>query len=699
MITDQHRNIWLQGINAESKLVSDDSLVNPRPFITPHMLRPTETIIHVHHTIDLLCIYTSLKCLFIFRVLQRDILADLNTDLPLNQNLRNIDFGLEPFEGVTDIAFMGSTVMFHCDYGHCIFNHDMVLVGNTNEKYHVPYGIVCEPVVRDHALRCYRVVLAIDSTVFYHQNFVHAYSDHNHTVFSAPGCDLDALSVVQFCDDGTPPSLLPEKSVSSEIDGLQPVQEVLWPALLASPLLTLAQATQSQIYVNAHNPTFVVMIEGMAYHNQGPTKPLKPWSKFCGYARIVNEGNPDQRLIFVKDKRVRNLQPSIEAAVPVSEIKGTDGTGILVVDNDLPDLCTPGLDVTYINAKYLEWWRICKMGIIAYSSELKAILFFTTRSVYKSSLITVLSETTTGDDQTLVVLKIETPEHVIDAWTGESMVCCKVSGNRYYKIEITEVDDIVLISCWELVLDLCNSITYPFLISHHHALKPSHQLPICIDSNDDLLVALSTSTVIFPYPNRPELVYDLAQEDMTLIIIEQAMSLFAKTYLIQHGMGFILNASALCNIGPDLDFSTEVIHRLGSLVHMAVILGSRLPFSPSLSVLVGLKGREPTLTELEYFVAKYFTEIPEQIRDMRDMHLDLENGDSYRDCLMDILQYDPDYSSIDSALGRLIAQGIVDYTMIPNLDCMNLLTIDLYFTRASTDPDAHTRTADCSLIL
>ena len=635
VLTDTDRNIWLQGIS-RSKL-EPDLAVSPRPFVTPFKLKTYETISKVHHHIDLLCIYTNLERLFIFRVLE----ACIPIDTELDTSLSNIDYS-KPFNHVTDVVFMGPTVMFHGKYGHCIFNHDLV----SRDDISTNHGLVYESVVRKQTLLCYRVILDHYLEVQYDRNYVHAYSDLDHCVLSAPVCDSDSLSVVQFRDGGT-----------------------------------LAKAAQSQIYVNAHTPTFVVMIDGVPYHDQGSTKPLKSWSKICGYAQTVNEGTPDQRLIFVKDQRVRNLRPSIEAAVPVCEIIGTDGTGILVVDNDLPDLCTAGLDATYINAKYLEWWRVIKTGILAYSKDLM-ILLFTTQELREHSLLTAVSNTTTEDGQTIYVYQVVIHESIIEVQLGESMAVVKVSSNRYYKIEIA--DDGV--ACWEVILDPIDSIIDPFLISHQHVLQSSSQLPGCIES-DDLLIALSTCTLIFPYPYIPEIIYDPEQEDLTRDPIKKAMSLFAETYLIQHGRGSLLNILAHSSIDSDLGLRSDIISRFGQLIHMAVVLGLSLPFGPQLSILVALIDRHPTIAELEYFVAKYFPETFEQIRDLRYQPGDLKSWDytSYREALQVILQYDPDYFSTENMISRFIAQGIMDYTAIPNLARMNLPTLDLYFTGAGLD--------------
>ena len=662
VITDTNGYIWLNGINAESQLTSMNPTINPRSFKTPLKLEPSEAIIEAHRFTDLLSIYTSSKRLIILRVLKQYQLADPDPEIPQNQDLRNIDFALKPFEDVTDVAFMYNTVLFHCSYGHCIFNHKLVSVNKEKQRYSVDHGIVYEPVLRDETLVCYRVVLPSSYPVMqYHRNFVHGVLESNHIILSASPYDHFSLNVSQFKDDGT-----------------------------------LANSTNAQLYVNAISPVTAI-IDGITYYSRGPTEPLKP-CKYCGQGHIMNKDTYDQCISFVKNGYLRDFEPPLLLTVNQDEIVGHDKCSHIMISNDTSRMCEVEERIMYLNVKYFEWWKKQQYGIVAFRKERNELLFFTTFKFEPSPFMVAIDSLKTPGNCTFTIYKIMTPQPIIAAWAGDLAIVAQTRDYKYYRIELTN-----RAPCWELVLSSdCSPVdsslvTYPYILD-----DPQSQIYITSEHDCFIVLAnlLENNTTDnkcpqeprkgYPFPSSFSVTHDSVQgPDATQLFIKKAMTRFAELCLRSHGLGSKLDCDSIKSLTPCGTLCEDIIDRLGQAIHLSVIAsGSYLSLSSGLpfSVLVLLKRGKPSIADFEYFVRKYFPGIAELIFALKNnlTMLNICGYSSYRECLQDLLQYDPNSNSEENTISEIMARAILKYASIPNLDVMNLPALDFYFTGPCT---------------
>ena len=358
----------------------------------------------------------------------------------------------------------------------------------------------------------------------------------------------------------------------------------------------------------------------------------------------------------------------------IVSIRGMGSASIVVVDTNSPQTHAVSGAVLLINTHNRSYFKTVKLKGILVKDGNRVLIYSPTK--YDPSL-THFS----------LVEKIPTtkPTYYLYEWLNLPPIDCIYSNKRWFVFESRDrlysslIDNKMPQPITEIILTPDSGCTVQLNLIDRKSTKGSNMTDVFIETCADRFERLVSLAEMFGRTTRLSIFYTRRANGVSYgggvrrVFIQDALSVFASKYLIQHGSVSEFNLRALSDV-PVLK-----LFNMGRALHLALYLtrtclSVRLP----ISVCAALLKRELTISELEYFVEKEQPEIYGLVSQYRDDPEGISECGyaSYDLCLRQLIHYDTDTDFIS----KVLADGIVSYAPIPNLESMNAPTLDYYLS-------------------
>lgn len=671
LIRDFDHTLWVQGLNYQSQLTSDGSTIDHRPVKTCVTLDPDEVYVETWNDADLFTILTSKKRLFVAEVLDLEPTADYDLT-------PNIVFRPEPFTNVDVVSYLGQTIIFEVRKSIFVFNHKMV---RNVKPVHIDGDITLHPIMFNGIVMCHKLKFP-DSydqpDPIYLVNYVHIVygkseivetrratyrkvSPKNIVLLPAASPETNILDVIRFDHH-------PAYEHAKKRQGYYNNH---------SPLTGSLRSCSDEWLRQPHtDPRFLMMLGRTACGYDSKKKALVKID-VRGEPKILNNNMRNhQCLVFIDGNTVyntdRSIRLKIDPALPVSSMSVIVGSDFVVgrFKGTANAFMVAGETICFSRDE-TEWCRPMRIGILVFRAKK---LYLLSKTEHTSSLLELMKHIQTPSGKQFYAYRVG--HHLpIDSVLGssDSMLTAQTHGGELLRFEFSVQNPI---ACWFIKL---GPRTSPVMLDTviYQAVGGVPTGPSITMQQDQSNLDLLLETIPFlPHPIILRVESEDASGDgVARLFLESALREFESRYLIIHGNHVTFNSTAITTEGADRE---DLMGKFGLVLHMSmVMLRTHLPIRLPLSILSYIKGRAPTIAELEYFVSVSNPEIIDSIKACKDDPIALENTgyETYRECLETLIHFGLDENVSDIAL---MAQAFLSYTSIPNLNCMNIPTLDIY---------------------
>ena len=698
VLVDDQNWVWVQGLNTKMRLgvrtpsaasLKDQTQEDMETLVrTSIHLGRGEAILQIHTCPDQLFIHTSWEYLYISRIMKPSIVGSddwiideqgvyvgvesqdqptldpySNPEVDYNwleasgwneNNLVSVQFASEPgFEVLTNIkaiTFAGPSILFKRDREHCIFNWRLLI----RDAVTVSTGLALTPILHQGSLVYYELHFPfVLDAIKYHTDFLYASSDSIHHVFSAP-------------DRNTPLAWRYFRDTDFRVDQI-----------------CLGDSQTA--------PLFAVRREHEALEYNQFTRTLYPLDEPGIQTQVLNRGAADlvQLAFLMEDESL----VSYEGLVLCSDsqfaycIVGIAGDRkIMVIKDDNRDPFELVNDRLYISIMGIDGYRALPQGVLTYD-ETEGVRYYTSCQDITAPTGLVL-ETQINGHTSYTVYKFAYDQPIINVQVTDTQMVIQTANVCYryrFNPDGSVTCDLITLTAISNVTDrdddkASNKLDIDHALQYPGTSYTSKTVDVIIQTDEDVLTKMCWLTTQAPYPDRLEIMAysgnDTAGGDgVRRDVAERAVTQFASLYLTSHCTVSGLNTEAFGSV-PD-----SIIISLGSVLHMCIVmLESYLPIHIPISVLEAVMGRDLTILEYEYVAKRESPEAFETMYTHRDDpdYMAACGYDSYLECLQAFVFYDP--SERAQHISQTIAKGILSYTSITNLPCLNLPTLNYYFS-------------------
>lgn len=556
---------------------------------------------------------------------------------------------VEALEGVDAVMFTHESVFFQRGLFHYIYNWKL----KASFALEDICGIKLRPTQHLGVLTYYQIGLPFVPTLIqYCRNYIYMHASDMHYVLSASAISNKAMIALRFF----------------KMDSLTP--DCIYIDHSSSGLYVLREGLLYQ-YLNISGELELKSDLGM--------KALKrDWGAGTMFTCVSKKGH----LVEYPSRAHCKENDLVPSLVSISNNNTNSGAGFLLVDSPLPERYLPRPDIMCINLRGVLNHRPITNGILIYDDNCTVYLCTTsTRSA--PSFMCKISDYRAGGSRYTVYALTNLPGPIDEIHTSHSQVLFRV-GNKAYVCVLSEG-----------MPGLCTEVRgeSPFRVAEVEAFlisrpnrSSSSSISIQIETCADRLERLASVTEMFGSSVSLSITYIRESrrisygEGVKRVFIQDAMAQFASTYLVQHSACSEFNLTAFESI------TAHQLHLYGRVLHFAMAsVKSSLPLRLPIALLVALKGSEPTIEELEYFVQKETPEAFERMREYRFNPQTLTDCGytSYRECLQACVFYDSQTPAINNrvrSICKRIADGFTAHLPIQNIELMNLPTVDCYLS-------------------
>lgn len=591
-------------------------------------------------------------------------LGDGHSDIEFYSNARNfysVHFAstpgfIEPIEGVDEVTCVAGTVFFRI--ADRLYVHNWKLTAGSAMWQNL--GMAVSPTQHANVLTYYQIHLPfIPDLIQYCRDFVYMKSGPLHHVLTSHNYPVHGDTALYWyyfkMENITHTSIYVDAYFDLYVlgtDGLYTyyhISKTLEPLIKTNRSIYVVQDPESRAvkyYFRAANGDLVSRSRRVRSDSNDQLEYLVSPIRFVGEAILIDSNIPERYAV-----RGRTLCINIKGITKYH----TAPSAVFICDNGLLYMCTDGIDVD------------------------------------PNSNIEHMTNLIAGENSYDIFCLSALPEPVEDIHGHDCTLTIK-AGGRYFRCKFDSVSG-SLSPYREIILEFEVDDRQACTIDMGLVTRPvagsgpnSSSIPINIETYADTLQRLVVLAETFNRDSRFSISYRCKAHTVSFgkgvkrTIVQDALSQFMNVYLIQHQTLTSLNLPALEGVMAPLLFA------YGRVLHMAMTmtkscLSIRLP----LSLLIALKKREPMICELEYMAQRESPEAFERIVIYREDPIGLaECGyTSYEECLEACLHYDPESSKI-KAISTIMAEGILSYAPIKNLEHMNILTLDYYLSGLCT---------------
>lgn len=645
LMKDENNNLWLQGLDYHSRLLSEGSMSNPQPIKLPFNLDRYEIVGDAYNNTDILAILIVSKT----SKAKKLYLAEVKDSI---SGPPEILFRHEPFVNVQGFSAMGRTVIFGAlPGGIFIYNNNLRKTGRWLQDINA-YDLVTI-YDKDSNIDCMQLRIDISD-------------------LSADGgiCNF-GLNHVNLCINGQRVKKSYTKKGKTSRRGIvrqnkQTIRDSIvlyqYPDIASEMMFKFIRFTvpittmrKYRTYINRISPKFVVMIDGVAFTKKRGEGSLVKIDR-PGVARIINKNMEDyQELVFVEGTSIYNsksvLKIKLNSTIEPKQIRGILGSDFLITKDRTNSYQING-EIMVVSLKNKREYGIIKYGILFMN---QGFLYLITSQQKFSAFLTPHSVETTAKGKTFHIYQLLSHLPLIDNLCISSDTTAIIqSYGIIYRIEFPLDSHI---NCWRLVASNLHSMVVNEQIIYQYvspedkirSINPQHcPLDILCRYVDKIPCGYTPN-----FGNGEQNLQDL---------VTRALDVFQDRYLLAE--------KPRTSFKRDVSFDAERLFKIGQVLHMAIVfLRTPLKFRLPLSVLTAIKEREPIISELEYYAKVWYG-------DDLDQNLSSEPN-SYKHHLLSILNYDP---SLDCQISRELADGIKSYSIIINFESMNIPTLDVYLS-------------------
>ena len=641
IIRDEYHRLWVQGMDYHNRLTTSGSKTDVRPFTTPIILDPKEVYTIIYHEADMFALLTSKCRLFIGQVLDNSNCEDYSTKANL--------LIIKVINNVKDMVGVGRTILFEKDNNVCLINHRLMrgeIEPVINDK------IKLEPYISNNKVAYYRLV----------------FSDCYHDI---------RFEYTNFClcvhyTDKT----MIEKQIGGNIIGLLKVQNASMYLLPGSELFDIHDHTgyadgrrTGKVEISrVENTEYPIILKhsNVAAFIDNQTRTMSGFN-VPGKAIIANRSKKNnEQLLFVDDKTVYNPDGSIRLKLKgqdIEQIIGLWKSDIIIAEfSNKKSLCKHYDNYYCYNVKYVEWYFPMKVGMLVYFNH--KMILFTTRK-YESKILDPIDTYTSKSGHTVYLYNIDFALDIDSSFCqNDQVVVCQTVQGLMFRIEFHE--EYPMLS-YPLMFEPKTSLAHQMLLVYCPCGKTSKVINADKSNPFDQLMN-NISNLDFPIELKVKTKYG-SGSSVTRSFIENALEDFRSRYLIEYDNHTVFNSEAIDSSGKERE---KILVNIGKVLHMCIVmLQSFLPIRIPLGIISQLKSRKPTINELEYFVSVAYPENADRYLDQK-----FDDITDYESFLRTIIHYDENNEKDCS----IIASGITEYKKVINIHCLNLQTLDMYFS-------------------
>ena len=671
LIRDFDHTLWVQGLNYQSKLTSDGSTIDHRPVKTSVTLDPDEVYVETWNEADLFTILTSKKRLFIAEVLNLEPTADYDLT-------PNIVFRPTPFTNVDVVSYIGRTIIFEVRKSIFVFNHKLT---RNEMPAHIDRDISLMPIMFNGLVMCHKLKFPDtydQPETIYLVNYVHVVygkseivetrratyrkvTSKNIVFLPASNPESDLLDVIRFDHH---PAYEHAKKRQGYYNNHSPLTG------------SLRSCSDEWLTRPLTDPRFLMMLGKVACAYDSKKKALVKIN-VRGEPKILNNNMRNhQCLVFIDGNTVyntdRSIRMTIDPALPVTSMSVIVGSDFVVgrIKNTANTFTIAG-ETVCIPRDETKWCRPMRIGLLIFRAR-KLYLLSKTERV--SSLLELIKHIQTPSGKQFYAYRVG--HHLpIDSVLGssDSMLTVQTNDGELLRFEFSVTNPMC---CWMISLGPRTSPVMPCVVMYQAVGGLPTGPSITMQQGQSNLDLLLDTIPFLPHPIILRVTSEDASGDgVSRLFLESALREFESRYTIIHGNTVTFNSAAIAVEGAARE---DLMNKFGLILHMSmVMLRAHIPIRLPLSILSHIKGRALTILELEYFVSVSNPEIIDTIKACRDDPIALENMGykTYRECLESIIHFGLDEDMNDIAL---IAKAFLSYTSVPNLNCMNMPTLDIY---------------------
>lgn len=550
---------------------------------------------------------------------------------------------VEALEGVSAVTFSRESVFFQRGMDHYIYNWKLTLAFALGDIC----GIKLRPSQHVGVLTYYQICMYITpSTVEYCSNYVYLHSNDTHYVLAASkGANKSIIALRFFKMDAITPDCIYVDHDSSSLRVLK--QGLLYQYLYISGELELAS-------------------------DLGMRALKQDWDQGHMFVCISKRGH------LVEYPSTAHCRENDLVANLVS----ISSSGFLLVDSPSPERYLPRPDIMCINLRSVLNHKTVTNGILIYDDN-HTVYLCTTSTKTAPSFMCKISDYRAGGTKHTVYALTNLPGPIDEIHTSYSRILFRV-GDRVYMCKLSNG---MPGPCTEVKGESPFRVAeVDSLLIRRPSLSSSSSISIKIETCADKLERLASITEMFGSSIDMSVSYVRESrrvsygEGIKRVFIQDAIAQFASTYLIKH------NACTEFNLTAFECITAHQLHLYGRVLHFAMAsTRSSLPLRMPIAFIVALKGSEPTIEELEYFVQK---ETPEAFERMREYRFRVEGlADcgyaSYRECLQACVFHNSGTPAINNRVRSIcqrIRDGFTSHMSIQNHEAMNLPTLDCYLS-------------------
>lgn len=363
-------------------------------------------------------------------------------------------------------------------------------------------------------------------------------------------------------------------------------------------------------------------------------------------------------------------------------IRGMGSVSTVIVDVDSPQTHAVSGSVLIINAHNRSYFKTTTLKGILVSDGAQLVIYSPTKYGLSLTHFRLIEKIPTTKTVFYLYVWLDTPRPLDCIYSNKDWFVFE-SGHRFYS---SLIDHKVPQPITEIILTSSSGCTVQHNLIERKSTKGSSMTDVFIETCADRFERLCSLAEMFGRTTRLSIFYTRRAAGVSYgggirrVFTQDALSVFASQYLILYGSVCEFNLEAM------RDMPVLKLFNMGRALHTAIYLtrtclSVRLP----VSILAALLKRELTIKELEYFVKKESPEIYESVCKYRDDQegISMCGYASYESCLKQLIYYDSGTAETNARslfISKVLADGIVSYAPIPNIESMNALTLDYYLS-------------------